>query len=451
VSASRSDPIAWLRDHAAWLFAPELGVSIVGSSALALTCRKAGEEGPTPADLDLSWLPDPTAGQALLEGNDAFLATTDGNVARGTLAMRIDGQRLEITTYRGRTEGTLDERITADLAARDMTIGALAVTIATEDVFDPHDGLGHWRERRIVAVGPPADRIREHPIRWLRYYRKAHELDFALDESIRSLTLDPTIVGEVPAEAIALELRAILRDCASPGRCLLELCESGLLEPIAPEVARQFDGRSAGPQRWHPEVSQALHLILALEWAVEHTAHLPDRDRIATLLAVLCHDLGKGYTRPEDLPGHPGHEQNGTRYVTAFLDRWPGLADARARALACQVCELHLVIRRFAELRPGTLARLYDKWFRPREYPVELFALAVAADSAGRLGRSATGVSTYDETVGRLQRLRAACATIDASALRQRHGDDIDAFREALHQARARAIADDYRAIVAPI
>ena len=40
-----------------------------------------------------------------------------------------------------------------------------------------------------------------------------------------------------------------------------------LLQSLLPELASQFDGRPAGPQQWHPEVGQALHMILALEWA----------------------------------------------------------------------------------------------------------------------------------------------------------------------------------------
>jgi tRNA nucleotidyltransferase (CCA-adding enzyme) len=42
-------------------------------------------------------------------------------------------------------------------------------------------------------------------------------------------------------------------------------------------------------------------------------------------IAVLCHDLGKGYTKPEDLPNHHGHEQQGLAHVDRLLARWPGL------------------------------------------------------------------------------------------------------------------------------
>jgi tRNA nucleotidyltransferase (CCA-adding enzyme) len=444
-AVSHAEPaIAFLRAHADWLFAPDLGTCLVGSQALALACRSQGEPGPQPVDLDLSWRLDVDAGAALLQDRDVFVATTEGNRARGTLALKLGGRRIEITTLRGgEPHQPIAERIEADLGERDMTIGALAFELTTARLHDPHHGLEHWRQRRIVPVGDADQRVREHPVRWLRYYRKAHELGFALERTIRSLQLPPEILLGLPPEAVALELRAILAKCASPGRCLLELHEDGVLATIAPELARQFDGRPAGPQRWHPEVSQALHLVLALEWVVRRIAVLDERDRMAVMLAVLCHDLGKGYTRASDLPSHPGHERDGVPYVDSLLDRWPGLADPRSRTLARDVCALHVEVRHFDDLRPGTLADLYDSFFRAKDYPVDLFAMAVAADTAGRLGHEHHGAATEHRVADDLKWLREVCGSVDAGALRQRHPDDVDAFRAALHQARARAIAGE--------
>lgn len=435
------DPLGFLRTQAAWLGEPALGTCLVGSHALAIACARAGVSGPQPADLDLAWALDPATGAALLRQHGVFVATTDNNVQRGTLAMKLAGQRIEVTTFRGGpADAPQPQRIRADLLARDMSIGAVGVRLADGTVHDPANGVADWQLRRIAVPGEPADRIREHPARWLRYYRKAHQLGFTLDRRVRSLAPDPALLATIPPEAIAQEFRAALQQAASPGRFFLDLHETGLLPHVAPELAPQFDGRPAGPQRHHPEVGQALHLILALEWAVDRCRELPPQDRHAVLVAVLCHDLGKGLTPPDELPGHPAHEHRGAKLVTALLDRLPGLADARTRTLALTMCELHLELRRLRAMRSGTLARLYDRWLRTRDLPVDLLALAVGADVGGRLGLAASGDTAREQVAADVHRLRNACDSVDAAALRAQH-PDLERFREALHRERCRAIA----------
>lgn len=434
------DPRAEVERHAPWLLAPELAVCVVGSSALAEACRRAGVPGPRAVDLDLAWALSPEQGDRLLQQRGVARPTTDASRERGTLAFALGGRRVEITSFRSAPGGTLERRIVRDLRARDMTIGALSMWLAEDRVLDPLGGLDDWRARRIVPCGDPMDRIREHPIRWIRYYRRAHALGFTLDPSIRKLRGDAAVLRAIPGEALAAELRAGLLQCASPGRWLLELHECGVLVAIAPELAPQFDGRPAGPLCHHPEVSQALHLILALEWIAERSATLPPRDRLAVILAVLCHDLGKGTTPAEELPSHPGHEARGAPLLRALLARLPGLADAPARRLADLVCRLHLLIRRFDELRPGTLVRLFDRHFRHRDLRADLFALAVAADGAGRLGHAAEGDAVAQRVQADIEWLRARCASVDAARLRERFGAETAAFRAELHALRCAAL-----------
>lgn len=439
------DPTAFVRTHAPWLLAPELGTCLVGSQALAIACARRGVEGPRPKDLDLAWALDVDRGRSVLQQHGAFVPTTTGNESRGTLAVRIGLLRCEITTLRaGEPTMSLGERIRCDLAARDMTCGAAAVLLATGEVFDPHGGVDDWIARRVVPVGDPKDRVREHPVRWLRWFRKASEWGFALDASIRKLDLEPSVLDSLPQEAVAGELRAGLLQCASPGRFFVELFEHGLLQHLLPELSLQFDGRLAGPQRWHPELSQGLHLVLSLEWATEQSKALDERDRLAVLVAVLCHDLGKGYSREQDWPSHPGHEHAGLAPLARMLDRFPGFADQRCRTLAMRVCELHLLVRRLSDLRAGTLAEMYDRHFRAKDPPLELFALAVAADVAGRLGCAHEGEPTRLRVLADLQRLRAACESVDAAALRAQFAET-ERFKQALHEARARAVAAAWR------
>ncbi|GAB4136967.1 MAG: hypothetical protein Fur0037_01840 [Planctomycetota bacterium] len=436
-----SAAVRFLEREAPWLFDPKLATCIVGSTALAIACEREGIPGPEPADLDLAWGLDVSLGEALLRHRGVFLPSTSGNLDRGTLAMKLGGRRIEVTAFRaGSRADPVPARIEADLRARDMTIGALAFELATGRVHDPLDGLSDYRARRVAPAGEAAERVREHPIRWLRYVRKAHELGFDLDRGIRSLRLDPRILRGVPAEAVSAEIRAALQKTLSPGRFFHELHEIGVLRELSEELDGQFDGRPAGPQRWHPEISQALHLVLSLDWARRHLDLAPEGDRLAVMVSVLLHDLGKSLTNPRELPGHPGHERKGIRPLRQFLARWKGLADQRAEHLAIAVCELHVEIRHLCELRKGTMVKLYDRTFRGSDFPVEAFALAVAADSGGRLGHSDSGEDVYRRLLADIRWLRERCASVDAKALREQY-PELKRFKAALHQARCQALS----------
>ncbi|MBK8980388.1 MAG: hypothetical protein IPM29_31185 [Planctomycetes bacterium] len=425
--------------HAPWLLAAELGVAVVGTTALAEACRRAGLPAPTAGDLDLAWALDVEAGDRLLRERGLALPITANSRERGTLAFRLGGERIEITSYRGGGDGPVRERLERDLWLRECTIAAIAWSLVDDEIVDPCGGLQHWRERRLEPCGDARERVAEHPIRLLRAYRRAFAWGLRLAPGLRRLRYEPAWLEAMPAEAIAAELRRALLELDSPGRLFVELFESGILAQLAPELAPQFDGRPAGPQRHHPELSQALHLVLGLEWAARRSRDRDDDRRGAILVAVLCHDLGKGSTPPAELPSHPGHEERGVASVGALLDRLPGLTDAAGRRLAEQVCRLHLAVRRLDDMRPGTLAGLYDEHFRANEFPVDDFALAIGADVGGRLGCEAEGEAAAAQVAADLRSLRAACASVDGRALRERF-PDLAAFRNELHAARARAI-----------
>ncbi|MHC5065881.1 MAG: HD domain-containing protein [Planctomycetota bacterium] len=435
------NPRDQISEQAPWLLDPKLAVCVVGSSALAEACKRAGTKEPVTADLDLSWAVDIDRGSKLLQERGVEIQTTSANRERGTLAFRMKGERIEITSLRGgANEQDIQRRIEADLGYRDMTVGALAWWLTEDRVLDPFDGLSHWQDGRIVPVGEAAARIREHPVRWLRYYRRARQWEFDLDSAVRDLDLDPQLLTEVPSEALAAEFRAALLDVPSPGQYFAELYDAGLLPIIAPELAPQFDGRPAGPIRHHPEGGQGEHMILALRWARERSMSLPEADRVMLMLAVLCHDLGKGFTPAEKFPAHHGHERAGVLPLRKLLDKLPGLANPSSRRLAEEVCVLHLDSRRLRGLRPGTLARLYEQYFRKQDFRADLFALAVGADSGGRLGKSEEGDQVAAQIQDDLAWLQECCRAVDAASIRKKHADPED-FKRALYEARSESIA----------
>ncbi|MEZ5988930.1 MAG: HD domain-containing protein [Planctomycetota bacterium] len=379
-----------------WLRDPALEVSAVGSLALYRACAGAGLPlPPAPADLDLAWRLGADEGRAFLAGRGLEAAATPGNEARGTLATRLGERRVEITTYRGGGSDA-DERIRRDGCLRDMTIGALYWRLWDDRIEDPVDGLADWREGRVRACGLATDRIQEHPVRALRYLRKTVELGFVLETSTRrgvEATTD-LVARKLLPDALAEELRRVLARCTSPG-AFFQMCqEARLLAKVLPEVAPIFDGRPAGRMRWHPEVSQALHMVLALKAAAGlAAAHgLDDRDRHLFLMGVLCHDLGKGGTDEDEMPSHPGHEAGGVEFIDRLFRRVPALGDKGVERFCKVAARNHLLLERLRQLRPGTLVDLWDRDLRTLEDRFDLLARVVRCDREGRLTSADLGL-----------------------------------------------------------
>ena len=178
---------------------------------------------------------------------------------------------------------------------------------------------------------------------------------------------------------------------------------------------------------------------MVLDWAVERTRDLPADDAYAVRFAALCHDLGKNETPPDELPSHRGHEHGGVPIIESLCKRLPGLADSTTKRLATQVAKLHLTARGMRDLRNGTLARMYDEYFRPKSFRRDLFAMAVASDVGGRLDREQEGHEVEARILADLDWVCSRCERVDAAAIRDQH-TDTEAFRAALHEARAKSI-----------
>jgi tRNA nucleotidyltransferase (CCA-adding enzyme) len=183
---------------------------------------------------------------------------------------------------------------------------------------------------------------------------------------------------------------------------------------------------------YHPEIDTGDHVMMVLDQSAAMDAPLDVR------FACLVHDLGKALTPAEQLPRHHGHEKRGLEPVAAVCERFRVPNDVRDLALL--VCEFHLVCHRAAELRPGTVVRLFerlDAFRRPERF--ERFLLACEADKRGRKGRAD---APYPPAALLGRALEAARATSTAPLIEA--GLEGPAFGEALFRARAEAVAGAY-------
>ncbi len=281
--------------------------------------------------------------------------------------------------YRGFTiHAAPNVSLEQDLARRDLTVNAMA---RDEDgrLVDPYGGLNDLRDRILRHVSPA---FKEDPVRVLRVARFAALLcgeGFRVADETMQMMEDMVASGEVDAlvpERIWQETsRALETD--RPDVFVETLRACGALARIFPEIDRLFGVPQ--PVRWHPEVDTGVHILLVMRQA----AVLTPSPRIR--FAALVHDLGKGLTPEEVLPGHRGHEERGAKLVLAMAARLKIPNDFRD--LGALAARYHGLCHRALELRPGTILQLLerlDAFRRPERFGE--FLLACEADMRGRKG-----------------------------------------------------------------
>ena len=242
----------------------------------------------------------------------------------GTVVVRRDGQpETEITTFRSdhdyadfrrphRIEFT--DSIELDLARRDFTVNAMAWGARAGDrptFVDPHGGRADLEARLLRAVGEPEERFREDALRMVRAIRLAATLDFAIEPAtLAGITAQAELVAHLSGERIAVELSKLLA-APRPSVGLRLLADTGLLDPISPELAAQ----RGVPQNKVPGEDLWDHTLRSVDAAIAE----PPRLRLAALL----HDMGKPSTFSDGR--FLRHEAVGAELAATFLDRlrWP--------------------------------------------------------------------------------------------------------------------------------
>jgi len=269
-------------------------------------------------------------------------------------------------------EVTLEE----DLARRDLTINAMAQDEAGT-ITDPFQGQRDLQQRVLRHVSPA---FAEDPVRILRLARFAARFhDFTVAPETQALMRAMVAAGEVDAlvaERVWQEISRGLME-AHPARMFEVLRDCGALARLAPEVGRLFGVPQ--PAAHHPEIDTGVHLLMVLDQCARFDAPL------AVRYACLCHDLGKGETRAEELPRHIGHEGRSEKLARLVSERWRVPTDCRelAELVAREHTHVHQSLSFSPEARLRLLGRC-DAWRRPDRFEAMLWACE--CDARGRQG-----------------------------------------------------------------
>jgi len=296
------------------------GVWIVGG---AVRDAVLGEEV---RDLDLAVAGDPRpAARAMAAelGGHAFELSAEFGTWR--VVSRGREWQVDLSSVRG-------GGIEGDLAARDFTIGAVAVPLHAGDVVDPHAGLADLAARVLRAVGEHS--FLDDPLRLLRAARLAAQLELEIDPATARLARAAAAHAAEPAgERQLAELRQLIGG-PDPLRGLALLDELELTPVVLPEV----EGLRGVEQGANHHLDVHGHTLAVLEHALEVEADLerfageraaevaalldePLADemsrRTALRFGALFHDIAKPHTRAErdGFVGFRGHDEVGAEVI----------------------------------------------------------------------------------------------------------------------------------------
>ncbi len=178
-------------------------------------CVRDALLGLTPHDYDIAVNVPPEKTVACFEGYKVI----ETGLKHGTVTVVIDGQNLEITSFRTDGEYTdlrRPDNVTytpdpaEDLSRRDFTVNAMAYSPET-GLIDLFGGQEDLKNKVLRCVGEPARRFNEDALRILRALRFAAVLGFAIEEQTAdAVHAYAENLTHVSAERIFTELKSLL-------------------------------------------------------------------------------------------------------------------------------------------------------------------------------------------------------------------------------------------------
>lgn len=228
---------------------------------------------------------------------------TQINVFRtyGTAQIRYHGQELEFVGARKESytpesrnpqvsQGTLDD----DLARRDFTINAMAISVNADtygELLDPFNGIVDLHNRIIRTPLDPDVTFSDDPLRMMRAVRFATQLDFEIfPETLDAITRNAARIEIITKERINTELMKIMSSPRpSIGWRLLHV--TGLLKFIFPEL-EALGGVETMEGRGHKD--NFAHTLQVLDNVAANS------DNVWLRWAALLHDIAKPVTKRYD-------------------------------------------------------------------------------------------------------------------------------------------------------
>ncbi|WP_429459557.1 CCA tRNA nucleotidyltransferase [Microbacterium sp. ZKA21] len=342
------------------------------------------------------------------------IATAHWDIGRafGTIGARVQGEQVEITTYRADSYDGVTRKptvefgdtIDGDLVRRDFTVNAMALQVPAVKLVDPTGGVEDLVAGILRTPMDPTVSFGDDPLRMLRAARFSAQLGFAIDDATQDAIADlRETLKIVSPERIQGELIRLMQT-DDPVRGIRVLVDTGLIEEFLPEVSALR--LEVDEHHHHKDVYE--HSLTVLQQAIqlEHARNPGAEPDVALRIAALLHDIGKPRTRKLESGGavtFHHHDVVGSRMARKRLQSLRfdgGTTDAVARLI-----ELHLRFFGYAE---GTWTdSAVRRYVRDAGDLLDRLHILTRADVTTRNRRKAALLAhAYDDIESRIAALR---------------------------------------------
>lgn len=228
------------------------------------------------------------------------------------------GARKESYSKDSRKPDVRTGSFTDDISRRDFTINTLSISLNENDfgeLIDTYDGMRDIKNKMIKTPVDPLITFDDDPLRIMRAFRFASQLDFKVHDSIleaaNKLRVRLKIVSQ---ERITDELLKIMAS-PKPSIGLKLLHNSGVMEIIFPEISN-LSGVDQRKDFHHKDVF--LHTCIVVDNVAKFSKNIWLR------LAALLHDIAKPQTKKFDEEigwTFHGHEEIGARMMKGIFKK----------------------------------------------------------------------------------------------------------------------------------
>ncbi len=217
-------------------------------------------------------------------------------IDHGTVTVLLGAYQFEVTTYR--IEGKYSDQrhpdgvsyagqIADDLGRRDFTVNAMALNMKSGELVDLFGGQTDLQRGVLRAIGEPATRFAEDPLRVLRGCRFTSQLHLSL-EAKTEIAMKQQSIGMISVERIKDELEKTLKT-EKPSIGIAHMVVCGVLQEVFPV--------------WNTPYSDTVDEIVSVYQWIDR---IPEDNWLLRCVALFVHSL-EGMSSIHEVEGGMKH------------------------------------------------------------------------------------------------------------------------------------------------